>query len=89
MPLESRQANSYIVAFDNTAGTATGIALNSVSDQPATIPVIIRDDNGAQIAVDSLALTSNGHYTFTMGTDRYAQTAGIRGTIEFVTPPGG
>jgi len=89
VPLESRQANSYIVAYDNTAGTATGIALNSVSSQQANIAVIIRDDNGAQIGSDSLALAPNGHYAFTMGTDRYAQTAGIRGTIEFVTPPGG
>ena len=31
VPLESRNANGYIVAFDNTNGTATGVALNAVS----------------------------------------------------------
>ena len=31
VPLESRNASAYILAFDNTNGTATGIAVNSVS----------------------------------------------------------
>ena len=31
VPLESRNANAYLIAFDNTNGTATGIALNAVS----------------------------------------------------------
>ena len=33
VPLESRNANSYLLAFDNTNGTATGIAVNNVSAQ--------------------------------------------------------
>jgi hypothetical protein len=31
VPLESRNAIGYIVAFDDTNGTATGIAVNAVS----------------------------------------------------------
>ena len=31
VPLERRNANAYLLAFDNTRGTATGIAINSVS----------------------------------------------------------
>jgi Beta-propeller repeat/Putative binding domain, N-terminal len=86
VPLESRNANAYILAFDNTGGTFTGIAVNSVSAQAASVPVIVRDDTGAQIATDALNLAPNGHTQFTLVTDKYPGTANIRGTIEFDTP---
>ena len=90
VPFESRNANGYIVAFDNTNGTSTGVAVSSVSSQPVNIPVVIRDDIGAQIIpTDTIPLAANGHYAFTLASDRYPATAGIRGTIEFDTPPGG
>jgi len=88
VPLESRNANAYIVAFDNTAGTATGIAINSVSTQAVNIPVTIRDDTGAQIGTDTISLAANGHLAFTLGTDKYPATANMRGTVEFDTPAG-
>ena len=53
VPLESRNANAYILAFDNTNGTATGVALNAVSSQQVSVPVVVRDDTGAQIATDT------------------------------------
>ncbi len=89
VPLESRTANGFIIAFDNTAGTATGIAINSVSSTAVSVPVIVRDDSGTQIATDTLNLAANGHLAFTLVSDKYAATANIRGTIEFDTPPGG
>ena len=89
VPLESRNSTGYLVAFDNTGGTATGIAINSVSAQAANVPVVIRDDSGAQIGGDTLSLTANGHLAFTLGSDKYPATANIRGTIEFDTPAGG
>jgi hypothetical protein len=88
VPLESRTANGFILAFDNTNGTATGIALNSVSAQSVSVPVIVRDDTGGQIATDTLALAANGHFSFTLVTDKYPLTANSRGTIEFDTPSG-
>ena len=88
VPLESRNGNAYILAFDNTNGTATGVALNAVSALPVNVPVVVRDDTGAQIATDMITLAANGHYAFTLGTDRYPGTATIRGTIEFDTPSG-
>jgi hypothetical protein len=88
VPLESGNASAYILAFDNTAGTATGIAINSVSSQSVNVPVIVRDDTGAQIATDSLNLAANGHLAFTLVSDKYPQTANIRGTIEFDAPAG-
>ena len=89
VPLESRTANGFLIAFDNTAGTATGIAINSVSPAAVNVPVIVRDDSGNQIATDTLNLAANGHLAFTLVSDKYAATANIRGTIEFDTPPGG
>ena len=88
VPMESRSAIGYIIAFDNTNGTAKGIAVNAVSTQQVNVPVVVRDDTGAQIASDTLTLGINGHYSFTLVTDRYPATANIRGTIEFDTPAG-
>ncbi len=88
VPLESRNASASILAFDNTGGTATGIAINSVSTQAVNIPVVVRDDTGAPIATDTITLAANGHLAFTLVTDKYPSTLGIRGTIEFDTPAG-
>jgi hypothetical protein len=88
VPLESRNANAYILAFDNTNGTSTGIALNAVSTQQVNVPVVVRDETGTQIATDTIALAANGHYAFTLVSDKYPATANIRGTIEFDTPAG-
>jgi hypothetical protein len=88
VPLESRNASAYILAFDNTGGTATGISINSVSTQAVNIPVVVRDDTGKQIDSDTITLAANGHLAFTLVTDKYLNTNGIRGTIEFDTPAG-
>jgi Beta-propeller repeat len=86
VPLESRNATGYILAFDNTAGTATGVAINAVATQTVNIPVIVRDDTGLQIATDTIALAANGHLAFTLAVDKYPVAANIRGTVEFDTP---
>jgi len=44
--------------------------------------------SGGTIASDTIALSANGHYAFTLVSDRYPGTAGIRGTIQFDTPAG-
>ena len=88
VPLENRNAPAYILAFDNTAGTATGVALNSASAQAANVAVTIRDDAGTKLLTDMLNLAANGHLSFTLGTDKYPATTNIRGTIEFDAPPG-
>jgi hypothetical protein len=90
VPLESRTASGFILAFDNTSGTSTGIAVNSVSTASVNVPVIVRDDAGNQLTTDTLSLAANGHLAFTLGSSQtgymYPQTANIRGTIEFDTP---
>jgi len=88
VPLESRRASAYLLAFDNTGGIATGIAVNSVSSQPLTVPVVIRDDTGAQIETGSITLAANSHTAFVLAS-QFPVTADISGTMEFDIPLGG
>ena len=85
VPLESRNANSYILAFDNTAQTATGVAVSTTSLQAVSVPVVIRDDSGAQIGTGSIPLAANGHSAFVLAT-QFPLTDGKRGTLEFAAP---
>ena len=91
VPLESRNANAYILAFDNTGGRATGIAINAVSSQTVNVPVVIRDDSGTQIGTPGATLTlqANGHNSFVLSDPAtgFPVTANKRGTIEFDRPP--
>ena len=88
VPLESRAASSYIIAFDNTNGVATGIAIANASAQGATVPVTLRDGAGNSIGTDLITLGANGHMSFVLGT-QYPSTVGLLGTAEFGVPIGG
>ncbi len=97
VPIESRNASAYVLAFDNTGGTATGLAVNAVtsSTQAVNVPVVIRDDSGNQLATDSLPLAANGDFagdlaqnSATLGRILLPATANIRGTVEFDAPAG-
>ncbi len=88
VPLETRNAESYLLAFDNTGGVGLSVALANTSTQTTNVAVVIRDDTGAQIGNGSLALESGGHTSFVLAT-QYPVTANLRGTIEFDTPAGG
>ena len=88
VPLETRNAASYILAFDNTNGLATGVAVANVASTPANIAVSIRDARGAQLGFETLAIPANGHSAFVLS-GQFAETANRTGTIEFATPAGG
>jgi fructose/tagatose bisphosphate aldolase len=89
VPIESRNASSYMVAFDNTGGTVTGLALSLSSAQNANVPVILRNDAGVQVGTSSISLNANGHTSFTVDAAHgYPAAANIRGTLEFATPAG-
>ncbi len=88
VPLHALNAVSYILAFDNTGGLTTGLALANMANQPANVDVLIRDDTGALQQTTAIGLPGRGHISF-MLPDNYAVAAGMRGTIEFVTPAGG
>jgi hypothetical protein len=89
VPLETRNASKYILAFDNTAPITTGLAVANLAALQQNVQVIIRDDTGKQIGnPQPISLGALGHDYF-MLPDRYPATKLKRGTIEFDTPPGG
>ncbi len=88
VPLESRSATTYILAFDNTGGLATGLAIANLGSSAANVAVVIRDDTGAQIGTESIPLVAFGHTSFLLA-GQYPITENKRGTVEFDTPPGG
>jgi sugar lactone lactonase YvrE len=87
VPLETRKAPSYLLAFDNTGKLATGLAIANVKGIAANVTVILRDDTGAQIGNENEPLDALGHDSFMLS--KWSETAGKRGTVEFDTPPGG
>jgi len=88
VPLEQRNASSYVLVFDNTNNLSTGLALANVSSAPAIVTVILRNDTGALLQTTSINMSGRGHTSF-MLPDMYPLAAGKRGTVEFVTPSGG
>jgi hypothetical protein len=88
VPMEARKATSYILAFDNTNGSAVGVAISSVASAQPSIPVVIRDSTGARIGLGIIALAGNGHSAFVLS-DQFPATANQSGTIEFGTPADG
>ena len=87
VPLETRNAGSYILAFDNTGSLSTGVAIANVAAAGANVNVVVRDDQGRQIGTHLLGLSPLGHASFML--TQYPETARIRGTVEFDTPSGG
>jgi len=82
VPLETRNAGAYVLAFDNTAPLATGVSVANLSNQPASVGMILRDDTGALLQAISLQVPANGQSAFVLG-ENYPLTAGKRGTVEF------
>jgi sugar lactone lactonase YvrE len=91
VPLETRNAGSYVLAFDNTGPLGTGLAVANLAASAANIRVVLRDDTGAQIGTGSISLRGQGHNSFmlTDATNGFPITANKRGTVEFDTPQGG
>ena len=91
VPLEAVNAPSYVLVFDDTGILSTGLAIANVAATPAGVKVIIRDDTGAQIGTGTISLPAQGHTQFmlTDATQGFPVTAGVRGTITFLTPGGG
>jgi hypothetical protein len=87
VPLETRAASGYLLAFDNTNGLATGVALANLSNQAASVPVVLRDETGVSLGTAAINLAARGHASF-MLSDSYVAVAGKRGTVEFDSPAG-
>ena len=88
VPLQTINASSYLLSFDNTGSLSTGVAIANLATQDANVNAIIRDDSGTTIGTESISVPAQGHISFTL-ISTYPVTAGMRGTIEFDTPAGG
>ena len=90
VPMETRNASSYLLPFDNTGGVVLAVAVANVSVQAANIGIVIRDDTGTVIGTPgaTIALGANGHTAFVVPS-QFPATANKRGTLEFDTPAGG
>lgn len=89
VPIEGRNAAAYVIAFDNTNATTTGLAINAIPGttilDPVAVPVIVRDDSGNTLTTGTIQLNPKGHTSFSLA-QQFPSTAGIRGTIEFDAP---
>lgn len=75
------------ITFDEMAGNFTGIAIahpKSVSQLPATITVIGRDNLGNQLVNDQVVLPANGHTAFLLAS-KWTMLANHRGTLELTS----
>jgi hypothetical protein len=88
VPLETRNANSYVLAYDDTNGCFNGVAVANTSTGSASITVTLRDAATGKItSADSITLPAQGHKAFLLR-DRFPSTQGTAGTIAFSTPAG-
>jgi len=88
VPLETRNANAYVLAFDNTNGLTTGLALANISNQSEKVPMIVRDDTGAELGTATIPLAAHGHTSFLLA-NTYGFAKNKRGTVEFDAPSNG
>jgi len=91
VPLETRNASKYIMAFDNTGALTTGLAVANLAALQQNVQVIIRDDAGNQIGNPVISLGALGHTSFMLNDPNlgFPVTNNRRGTLEFETPLGG
>jgi len=91
VPLETRNAASYWLAFDNTNGYSTGVAVSNPTSSAVAAQVIIRDGSGAVVNTHTLNLQAYGHKAFSLAdaTQGYVETKNLLGTLQFTTPVAG
>ena len=87
VPLQSANAQSYTLAFDNTNGLATGLAISNSAAQNVNVTVTVLDQNGNQIASGVVQLAARGHSSFVL-TDKFPDAANRYGTITLNSLPG-
>jgi len=91
VPIETRNASSYWLAFDNTSGYATGIAVSNTTALPVTVQVAVRNGAGTPVGSHTLSLLPQGHTAFILADAKlgYPETANLLGTLQFTTPAAG
>jgi len=78
----------FVIAFDNTAGLLTAVALlNGHANETARATFTFREENGGIAGIETVALGPFAHAAFAL-TDRFAYLSGRRGSAEIVTNTG-
>jgi pimeloyl-ACP methyl ester carboxylesterase len=89
VPIETRNPAAFLLPFNYTGGYATGVALANLSNQPVSVPVVLRDATGASLgAAAPVQLAAYAHTSFMLAAN-YASVAGKYGSVELDTPAGG
>ena len=88
VPMEIGNPDAWLQWFDNTGTFASGVAVVNNATTPASMPVIVRDEAGAQIHTQTLELAGMGHISGALSSI-IGNTGGKVGSVEFRTPPGG
>jgi len=77
---------NIFLPFDNTQGFVTGVAVSNANPtQSVSITMIFTSDTGAQTNA-VITLPAHGHTAFVMPA-AYPATAGVRGSIRFLSSP--
>jgi hypothetical protein len=84
VPSVNQFENHFLLPFDNTAAFSTGVAIANPTFNSVIIPVNIRNEQGQVIDTHQISLGAISHTSFPLPAV-WTFTAGIRGTIEFVT----
>lgn len=86
VPVNAGEQRRFLLPFDNTAPFTTTMALANFSeDTQALLVATVRDESNNVIGQQSaVVLPVRGHLAFTLP-DRFPQSVGRRGTVEFST----
>ena len=86
VPLDLTRDNSYIVAFDNTGSSWTGVALAGSSPEPVKLSATVRDESGSVLETASIPMGVNAQASITLS-QQFPSTAGKRGTVNSQRTP--
>ena len=87
-PLADSYSSRSFLAFDNTGGFSTGIALvNPSSYSSSVVTVNVRNENGDRVLLEQVTLPRLSKDVFSLP-ERFPVTDGKKGTIEFTSSPG-
>jgi len=82
--LETSSSKRFYLAFDNTNGSATGVALVNPQAHAVTVNVQFRDLNGLPLVNETFTMSPMEHTSFMLA-DKYPALANLLGTALFNT----
>jgi hypothetical protein len=82
--LETSSSQRFYLAFDNTNGSTTGVALVNPQGHPVTVNVQFHDLNGLPLSNGAFTMSPMEHTSFMLA-DKYPALANVVGTALFTT----